>query len=328
MKTKNKIALIGAAALIIAIIIGGFLGLFGSKNPFTPQITYKDRSTTIIAKGDVNTAYKWMTKEKYNQLLNELNQNKKLLDHLLQILDEKNFVIEDRNKIVERWITNYRELEIKLAQRSTKETIIAEAKDKLTSGDLNGAEKSLKKSFEKNINVVSEKRKVVAALDAFELGVIKELQIDYYGALKFFEKAVQLDQENTDYLNRYGKFLDLLGIYKEAARNYDKAWRIDREIYGSEHPKVVNEYENLIKAVESFVKPQKNNNFYERVVSFIKSIFGHGQPQTLKVEKDWEAVLEEMKGENYWDDVWEGIKSDLEAIKKEKLIAKNQLNTF
>ena len=49
----------------------------------------------------------------------------------------------------------------------------------------------LKKSFEKNIKVVSKKGKVKAALDAFELGVIKELQIDYYSAIEFFEHAIQ-----------------------------------------------------------------------------------------------------------------------------------------
>ena len=197
-------------------------------------------------------------------------------------------------------------------------------KDKLTLGDLNKAEKLLKKLFEKNIKLVSEKGKVAAALDAFELGVIKELQIDYYGAIKFFEQAIELDPENTDYFNRYGKFLETIGNYKEAAINYEKAWRIDLEIYGSEHPRVINEYENIDKAVRSFLKPKKTNNFYEEVLSFLKSIFGHGQPQTLKEDSDWEAIWEAIKVEKHWEAVWENIKSDLEAIKKEKPITKNQ----
>ena len=277
MKTKIKIALIGAA-LIFASIMGSSLILFVSKNPSKPQVT----------------------SEQYDHLLNQLDKNKEVVDCLLKILDEKDIAIEDQDKTIERWITSYRELETKFAQRSTEETLIVEAKDKLTFGDLNGAENLLKKSFEKNLKVVSEKGKVSAALDAFGLGIIKELQIDYYAAIKFFEQAIQLDPENTDYLNRYGKFLETLGKYKEAAINYDKAWGIDREIYGSEHPKVINDYKNLEAAIYSFLKPQKTNNFYEEVVSFLKSIFGHGQPQTLMVETDWEA-----------------IKSDLESKKKE-----------
>ena len=296
MKTKIKIALIGTAALIVVAIISGFLILFISKNASKPQVT----------------------SEQYNHIFNQLDKNKEVTDCLFEILDEKNIAIEDRDKTIERWITNYRELETKLAQRSTKETLIAEAKDKLTIGDLNGAENLLKKSFEKNLKVVSEKGKVKAALDAFELGVIKELRIDYYGVIKFFEQAVQLDPENTDYLNKYGKFLETLGIYKGAAINYDKARRIDREIYGSEHPKVINEYNNLMEAMNSFVKPKKNNNFYEKVLSFLKSVFGYGQP----TEEDWEAVLEAIKVEQHWEVIWEDIKSNLETMKKEKQSAK------
>lgn len=285
MKTKIKIALI-SAALIFASIIGGFLILFVSKNFSKPQVT----------------------SEQYNRIFNQLDKNIEVVDCLLKILDEKDIAIEDRDETIERWITNYRELETKFAQRSTEETLIAEAKDKLTFGDLNGAENLLKKSFEKNIKIVSEKGKMAAALDAFELGIIKELQIDYYGAIKFFEQAIQLDPKNTDYLNGYGKFLEALGIYKEAAINYDKAWRIDREIYGSEHPKVINEYENLIEAVSSALKPQKTNNFYEEVVSFLDSIFGLGNPKTIMVKRsDFEA-----------------IKSHLETMKKEKQSAKNR----
>jgi tetratricopeptide (TPR) repeat protein len=287
MKTKIKIALIGTAAVIFVAIIGGFLSQFGSN------------------------ANKWITKEQYSRLLNQLDQNKELVDCLLQILDEKDIAIEDRDKTIERWITIHRELETKLAQRSTEETLIAEAKDKLTLCDLNGAEKLLTKSFEKNLKVVSEKGKVAAALNAFELGVIKELQIDYDAAIKFFEQAIQLDPENTDYLNGYGKFLETLGIYKEAAINYDKAWRIDREIYGSKHPKVINEYEKIIEAVNSIGKHQKTKNFYDEVLSFLKSIFGHGQSQTLMVESDWEAT-------------WEAIKTDLESKKKETQNTKNR----
>lgn len=284
MKTKIKIALI-AAALIFASIIGGFLILFVSKNLSKPQVT----------------------KEQYNRIFNQLDENKEVVDCLLKILDEKDIAIEDRDKTIERWITNYRELETKLAQRSSEETLIAEAKDKLTLGDLNGAEKLLTKSFEKNLKVVSEKGKVAVALDAFELGVIKELQIDYYAAIKFFEQAIHLDPENTDYLNRYGKFLETLGKYKEAAENYDKAWGIDSEIYGSEHPKVINEYNNLIEAIKSIGKHPKTNNFFEEVLSFLDSMFGCRSPNTQTVKVNFEA-----------------IKSDLEAMKKEKPSVKNQ----
>jgi tetratricopeptide (TPR) repeat protein len=280
MKTKIKIALI-ASAFIFASIIGGFLILFVTKNPSKPQLTTKQ----------------------YNRLFNQLDKNKKVVDCLLRILDVKNITIEDQDKTIERWITNYRELKTELAQRSIKKTLITETKDKLTIGDLNGAENLLKKSFEKNLKTVSEKGKVEAALDAFDLGVIKELQIDYYGAVKFFEKAIQLDPENTDYLNKYGEFLETLGIYKGAAVNYYKAERIDREIYGSKHPKVIDEYKNLMEAMNSLFKPKKTTNFDE---------------------EDWEAIKESIKEEKRWEATWEAIKSDLDAQKKEKQNTKNR----
>ena len=85
----------GAAALIFLIIIGSLLVLFGLIKPSIFQITSGDQSTSIIAKGDLTKTYKWITKEQYNYLLNQLDQNRKLVNCLLQILDKKDIAVEE-----------------------------------------------------------------------------------------------------------------------------------------------------------------------------------------------------------------------------------------
>ena len=211
---------------------------------------------------------------------------------MLKFLDERGFDIEDRDKTIERWITIHSELETELAQRSIEERLIAEVKDKLTSGDLNGAEKLLKNSFEKNLKLASENGKLAAA-DAFELGIIKELQLDHNGAKKFIEQAVQLDREDTNYLNKYGKILELLGKHMEAAENYYNAWGIDRKIYGDQHPNVEKDYKNLERAWHNLDNSRKTNGWFEDPLP------PYGQPYTQMKKVDFEA-----------------IKSDLETIKK------------
>ena len=119
-------------------------------------------------------------------------------------------------------VERYKELESQVALRSTGDTLAAQAKGKLDAGDLEGAEKLLQQSLElKKLNIAEMKK--TAASDSYELGFIKELQLDYRGAENYFKQALEYDAENSEYLNKYGLILGTLGNSKEAINYYTKS---------------------------------------------------------------------------------------------------------
>ena len=96
MKTEIKVAIIGAAAVIIAAVIAGLFSLGGSKTPSISQTTSGDQSPSIVAQRDVNITYQGLTKKQYDNLLKQLGQNKGVLDRLLKTLYEKDVALTDR----------------------------------------------------------------------------------------------------------------------------------------------------------------------------------------------------------------------------------------
>ena len=145
------------------------------------QETHGNKSPAINANGDVNVTYR-VGKEQFNQLLSELDNNKRVVSRLLKTLDEKEVDIAGRDEKIEQWVKKYNELKENLEKRSMAEPIIAKAKKALSKGDLETAEALLSQSLEKNLKVINEKKEA-AASDAYELAGIKELQLKYGEAL-------------------------------------------------------------------------------------------------------------------------------------------------
>ncbi|MCP4744703.1 MAG: tetratricopeptide repeat protein, partial [Desulfobacteraceae bacterium] len=228
-----------------------------------------------------------LTKAQKDYLFKELGQKQQLIDRLLKELDAKtvkqpqtlpietveqktesdqspaiykmgagdinityNVAIEDRDAEIKRWVKKYKELNEQFERRSAENPLVAQAKAKLDVGDLEGAEKLLRQSFEQHLQNI-EKEKKSAASDAFELAGIKELQIDYKSARLYYKKAVELDSKNTLFLNSYGLILNELGEYKKAIEYFTQALAIDKKTYGDQHPNVAIYLNNLGSAWRS-----------------------------------------------------------------------------
>lgn len=163
-------------------------------------------------------------------------------------LDEKDITIEEKEKIIKEWRQKYKTLEESIDKSSDDDTLIAKAKEKLSAGDLDGAEKLLEQSFEKYSKQTAEASKK-AAKSAYELGLIKELKLEYEKANAFFEKAVEYDPENGLYLNQLGIIFYTLGKYEKAIEYYEKALAIAEKFLGKDHPKTKITAESLQKAI-------------------------------------------------------------------------------
>ncbi len=251
------------------------------------QIKTGDQSPVIV--GDKATITYGVSQAVVDDLRKTLNFKDGVIERLLKTLDEKDVAIQDRDTKLQELAKKYKELEERLAKRSAEDDLVAQAKKKLDVGDFEGAEKLLLQSLEKNIQNLAEK-KMAAAASAFELGSLKELQLEYYSAKKYYEQAVKLEPENTDYLNRYGQILDTLGKHKEAIDYYEKALAIDLKGYGEQHPQVAILYNNLGSAWYSLGKYQKAIDYYEKALAILLKVFGEQHPDTQLVKSNLESL--------------------------------------
>jgi len=202
--------------------------------------------------------------------------------------------LQDRVAKLQELARKYEELEKRLAKRSVENDIVAQAKEKLDKGDLEGAEELLLKSLEKNLKIIAEKKKA-AASDAFELGSLKELQLDYHSAKKYYEQAVQIEPDNTEYLNNFGSILKALGEHNNAIKNYEKALAIDLKVYGDQHPSVALDYNNLGMAWYSLGKYQKAIDYIEKALAIDLKVYGKQHPHTKTVKSNLENLKETLE---------------------------------
>mgnify|MGYP003565959231 CR=1 FL=1 len=114
-------------------------------------------------------------------------------------------------------------------------------------------ESLLFQSFECHLKQI-EKEKKSAASDAFDLAGIKSLKLDYQGALKYYNKAVELDPKNSLYLNDLGIILNILGEYQKAIDYYEKAESILKIKLGEDHPYTERVRDNIDGLVKSRLK--------------------------------------------------------------------------
>ena len=118
------------------------------------QSTTGDQSPAVVSKGDVTITY-GVSQEVVDDLRKTLKLNNKQIERLLKTLDEKDVALQDRVAKLQEMAQKYKELEKRLAKRSVEDDLVAQAKEKLDKGDLEGAEELLIKSLEKNLKIIA-----------------------------------------------------------------------------------------------------------------------------------------------------------------------------
>ncbi len=306
-----KIVLVSTLVILIPFIVKIVI-----KEEPTPQKPKESKSLLVNAGGDVTITYgiSEETLKELHESLKGSDENKdKVRDRLLKTLDEKDIAIENREAQIHEWIKKYNELKERLAKRATEDTLTAQAKEKLDAGDLEGAEKLLKESLEKNLKEIDERQKV-AANDAYELGSLKELQLEYQEAKNYFRQAVQLDPGNTNFLNEYGQIIHKLAEYKTAIDYFEKALKIDLEVYGDKHPNVANDYNNIGVAWDTIGNSQKAIDYYEKALKIDLEVYGDKHPQIAiyynNIGSVWNTLGVSQKAIDYYE---KALKIDLEV---------------
>ena len=270
------------------------------KNYFVDKMG--DQSPAVVAGGNVTISY-GVSQETYNTLIETVKGNQKTIDRLLKNLDEKDIDIKERDAEIQKWIENYKELESRLALRSTEDTLAFQAKEKLDARDLEGAEKLLQQSLERKKQNIDEMKKA-AASDSYELGLIKELQLDYHGARNYFKQALEYDSENSDYLNKHGVILVILGNSKEAIEYFNKALDINLKVYGETHLNVATEYNNLGSAWDTLGDSKKAIEYYTKALDIDLKVYGENHPDVATYYNNlglaWDNLGDSKKAIDYY----------------------------
>ena len=269
--------IISGIAVVLAAIISGIFLFFSRKRespskPLTPEQNITgDNNTQII--GDGNTIHQNMSAF-----------DPEIIKRLTELLKLKDVALEEKDKIIEKWVEQYNALQEQLASRSPSDELAQVARRKLANFDLAGAEALLKKSHEANMaQLVAMKAEQqtfqeAAAADAYNLADVKVLQLDYPPALEYYRKALELAPENTTYLNRLGNHLQTLGRYDEAIHFYEQALESNIQNLDAHHSKVATTWNNLGSAWHAKGQYNKAIEFYEKALkSNIKS-FGEHDP--------------------------------------------------
>lgn len=166
----------------------------------------------------------------------------KIVKRLEELLDKKDVDLINAKTEIDHWLAKYNELKTQLATRTDE--LAAKAKKLFAKGDLKGAKELLKQSLVQNLERKVESDKA-AARDAYDLGLIEELQLDYVSARDYYEQAVSITPNNTTYLNQAGLINQELADFKKAIGYFKQALASDLKTYGEDHSEVATRRNNL-----------------------------------------------------------------------------------
>ena len=291
-------------AIILAAVITGVFGFFYFSEPRS-STTGSTSPAINVANGDVKVHY---------GTINYYGADPATVAFLKELLDEKDIKLAERQKTIDQWIERHRDLEQQLAQRPKDDTLAREAKVALDAGKFEEAEALLRRSLESHPkNLVTFP--VKAGQDAYSLGHIAELQLDYRKAQRYFEQAAVLVPENSTYLNRAGLINNTLGAYDSAIRYYEQALASDLKTYGEDHPNVARDRNNLGVAYHALGEFDRAIRYFEQALASDLKTYGEAHPNVARDRNNlgsaYQALGEVDRAIRYYE---QALASDLKTV--------------
>ena len=277
---------------IIILLMGGLLPANAQQSVI--QSTKGNQSPPVYAPGgQLTIIYKnyYISEATGKKVEEKQRGNKKIIESLLKTLVEKDVALADRDAKFEDLSRKYKELEVSLARRPANDTIAAQARKRLEKGDQKGAEKLLQQSFKNNLQDSKQKRKAAAA-DAYELGSLRELQLDYQGAKIYYEQAVAFDPENSKYLNYMGRVLSALANYNNAIDYYTKA--LDIDLKAENHEDVAKDYHGLGSVWEELGDFKKAMDYFTKAINIDLKAHGENHEDVARAYNGLGSVWEQL----------------------------------
>ncbi len=139
------------------------------------------------------------------------------------------------------------------------------------------------KNFDKADNLLQEAAKdriSEVADDFYQIGIIKELKLEFNEALKYFDLAAIISPSNPEYLNKAGQLNMTLGNLRKAIKYTERALRIDLELYGEFNSNTAGDYNSLGMAWLAKGDLDKAIEYAERALKIDLELYGEFNPNT------------------------------------------------
>lgn len=120
-------------------------------------------------------------------------------------------------------------------------------------------------------------------------------------ALSVTEQAEAFNVANEETVNlltgiaAYLRFI--LAQYPKAREILERALRIDEAAFGSDHPSVARDVNNLASVLKDLGDLAQARALFERALAIIRKFLGDDHPNTKTVLRNLESLIEEMSGE-------------------------------
>jgi len=243
-----------------------------------------------------------------NELEHKYGETRRILEIELLETQKK---LQDEKASYEELITSLKEriVQLEKLRGQLPDDLLNEAITALKQNKRKKADTLFKQIEENNDDTV----KLVAEA-AYQRGKIAVDTIQYFDALKHFEKAIHLSPNNTLYLNDAGYISYLLGSYKKALDYYEQALTSDLQTYGEDHPVVARVLNNMGLVWYSLNKYQKAIECFERALASHLRTYDPDHPDVARIKNNlggvWDSLGEHQKAIDYYE---QALASDLKT---------------
>jgi tetratricopeptide (TPR) repeat protein len=181
------------------------------------------------------------------------------LEQLIELAKKLGVVESERDE----WIRKYQDLEKTITNRHDETA--KQAKAFLDKGDLVQAEKLFKQSLTSKLAIVKE-----AAVEAFALAQIKDLQYETQAAIGYYQQSLQLDPDNADGWNRLGRLFRRVGELDQAMSAYQTVVNLGQK--HNDQQEIAIAYANLGSVYNTRGKFDKAIEMFQEYFAITKSL--------------------------------------------------------
>lgn len=300
-------AIITAAATVVNNVF--FSRGAGPEQTISAPIVNDGDGIQVVANGSVEVSYNStrFTQQQIDQAVEEQKVSRKLAERLLKNLEEKDIVIADQQAKLQVALEQSAQLKARLNAKDDQLSFDVELL--LEQGKIEDAEKLLSASLSNRMLDI-ETQKVAAASEAFELGAIKHMLLEYSEAREYFEKAVELDPSNTDYLVNLANIETFLDKFDSAESHLMQALSLTKQRFGEgsmESGDVLNYLGNLFFMQSN---PVKAIPIFEEVLSICMAA-GNDNTYCALSKNNLASALrlagEDGRASDLMEDVWPNL---------------------
>ena len=310
-KNRKILSFIGGG-LVVMISAGWVVITFFFTQPAVVQ-NVRDNGTAISQTGS-GTIYVTNTQgistEDYKRLAEELGVTQAALGNFFKIVDQKQVAPENLDATLREIAKSYQTLRAELSTLQTEDPAVAKLKKDATTaldqGQLHQVEALLKEARAKDLEAAKhleatrEERLRSAAASTAELGFLKNTQLAYVEATRYFLVAAEMlpttdELKRSEYLNLSGVSAVSGGFYTNAKSAFEEALAMRKKALPAGHPLIAVSLNNLAGFYQTQGRYAEAEPLLKEALAMLEKALPAGHPDTAKVRQNLADLRQRKK---------------------------------